>query len=159
MLMLVPFWTNSLVRIYGWMILLRSQGVINGLLMQFGVIDKPPQAPCTPLARCWWGWSTPRCPLWCWQDLQSGLQGGLVAGGRHPRTWVPGGLRPFHRHPPVDYARGDGRLCPGFHPPRWVSSSSLTCWGGAKTMLLGNLIKNELLSAKTGPWARPFPSP
>ena len=41
MLMLVPFWTNSLVRIYGWMILLRSQGVINGLLMQFGVIDKP----------------------------------------------------------------------------------------------------------------------
>ncbi len=31
--------------------------------------------------------------------------------------------------------------------------------GGAKTMLLGNLIKNELLSAKTGPWARPCPSP
>ncbi len=36
LLMLVPFWTNSLVRIYGWMILLRSQGVINGLLMRLG---------------------------------------------------------------------------------------------------------------------------
>ena len=29
LLVVVPFWTNSLVRIYGWMILLRSQGVVN----------------------------------------------------------------------------------------------------------------------------------
>ena len=41
LLVIVPFWTNSLVRIYGWMILLRSQGVVNALLIALGVIDTP----------------------------------------------------------------------------------------------------------------------
>jgi spermidine/putrescine transport system permease protein len=41
LLLIVPFWTNSLVRIYGWMILLRSQGVVNTLLITMGVIDTP----------------------------------------------------------------------------------------------------------------------
>ena len=41
MLVIVPFWTNSLVRIYGWMILLRGQGVVNSLLAALGLIDAP----------------------------------------------------------------------------------------------------------------------
>lgn len=36
---LIPFWTNLLVRTYGWIILLNPQGVINGLLRQFGLIE------------------------------------------------------------------------------------------------------------------------
>lgn len=35
---LIPFWTNLLVRSYGWIILLNPQGVINGLLKQLGLI-------------------------------------------------------------------------------------------------------------------------
>ncbi len=41
LMVMVPFWTNSLVRIYGWMILLRTQGVVNGLLIALGIIDTP----------------------------------------------------------------------------------------------------------------------
>ena len=40
-LLLVPFWVSELVRIYGWMILLRESGVFNHYLMQLGLIDKP----------------------------------------------------------------------------------------------------------------------
>lgn len=40
-LLLMPFWVSELVRVYGWMILLRESGVINYYLMQFGLIDKP----------------------------------------------------------------------------------------------------------------------
>lgn len=36
---LIPFWTNLLVRTYGWIILLNPQGVINGLLRQAGLIE------------------------------------------------------------------------------------------------------------------------
>ncbi|MEG1777845.1 MAG: ABC transporter permease, partial [Angelakisella sp.] len=41
LLVVVPFWTNALVRIYGWMILLRSSGVVNKLLLATGLIDVP----------------------------------------------------------------------------------------------------------------------
>lgn len=40
-LLLVPFWVSELVRIYGWMILLRESGVINHYLMQFGLVNQP----------------------------------------------------------------------------------------------------------------------
>lgn len=40
-LLLVPFWVSELVRIYGWMILLRESGVINHFLLQLGIIDVP----------------------------------------------------------------------------------------------------------------------
>lgn len=42
-LLLMPFWVSELVRVYGWMILLRESGVINYYLMEFGLIDKPIQ--------------------------------------------------------------------------------------------------------------------
>ena len=41
LLVIVPFWTNALIRIYGWRILLVGNGPVNGLLMALGVIDKP----------------------------------------------------------------------------------------------------------------------
>ena len=40
-IIIVPFWTNSLIRTYGWMILLRSQGIINYFLMASGIIKEP----------------------------------------------------------------------------------------------------------------------
>ena len=41
MLLVVPFWTNSLIRIYGWRILLIGNGPINTLLMNLGWIQQP----------------------------------------------------------------------------------------------------------------------
>lgn len=40
-LLLVPFWVSELVRVYGWMILLRESGVINHFLLSIGLLEKP----------------------------------------------------------------------------------------------------------------------
>jgi spermidine/putrescine transport system permease protein len=40
-LLLLPFWVSEMVRIYGWMILLRESGVINHFLLKFGILDQP----------------------------------------------------------------------------------------------------------------------
>ena len=40
-LVMVPFLTNSLIRMYGWIVLLRKSGVINYTLFNLGIIDEP----------------------------------------------------------------------------------------------------------------------
>lgn len=40
-LILLPFWVSELVRVYGWMILLRESGVINHLLLKIGILNSP----------------------------------------------------------------------------------------------------------------------
>ncbi|MDC7217857.1 MAG: ABC transporter permease [Spirochaetales bacterium] len=40
-MLLLPFWVSELVRIYGWMILLRESGVLNFFMLKIGLIDKP----------------------------------------------------------------------------------------------------------------------
>ena len=40
-LMMVPFWTNSLLRLYGWMIFFRSKGALDQILMFLGWSEKP----------------------------------------------------------------------------------------------------------------------
>ena len=40
-IILMPFWVSELVRVYGWMILLRESGVINHFLIKFGLLNKP----------------------------------------------------------------------------------------------------------------------
>jgi len=41
MLLLLPFWVSELVRVYGWMILLRESGVINHFLLKTGLLRQP----------------------------------------------------------------------------------------------------------------------
>lgn len=40
-LVMIPFLTNSLIRTYGWIVLLRRRGVINSSLLMLGIISKP----------------------------------------------------------------------------------------------------------------------
>ena len=42
-LVMVPFLTNSLIRMYGWIVLLRKSGVINKFLLDFNLINNPLQ--------------------------------------------------------------------------------------------------------------------
>ena len=42
-LVMIPFWINFLIRSYAWVIILRTQGVVNTLLLNFGIIDQPLQ--------------------------------------------------------------------------------------------------------------------
>ncbi len=48
MLVIVPFWTNFLVRTYAWSTLLRNSGLINLVLMSIGLIDEPIRMLYTP---------------------------------------------------------------------------------------------------------------
>lgn len=40
-LVMAPFLTNSLIRMYGWIVLLRKSGVINSVLMGLNIIEEP----------------------------------------------------------------------------------------------------------------------
>jgi spermidine/putrescine transport system permease protein len=40
-LVMLPFWTSYLIRTYAWMIILRDNGVLNGVLRAVGLIDEP----------------------------------------------------------------------------------------------------------------------
>ncbi|MFN4058142.1 MAG: ABC transporter permease subunit [Roseinatronobacter sp.] len=41
LLVILPFWTSFLLRVYAWMGFLRNNGVINNTLMSLGIIDQP----------------------------------------------------------------------------------------------------------------------
>lgn len=41
MLVILPFWTSFLLRVYAWIGLLKNNGVINNVLMALGLIDEP----------------------------------------------------------------------------------------------------------------------
>ena len=41
LLIMIPFWTSSLIRLYGWQILLQARGPLNGALLALGIVSKP----------------------------------------------------------------------------------------------------------------------
>ena len=40
-LVILPFWTSFLIRVYAWMGILNQEGLLNGFLLWLGVIDQP----------------------------------------------------------------------------------------------------------------------
>ena len=41
MLVILPFWTSFLIRVYSWIGILKTEGLLNQLLMWLGIIDQP----------------------------------------------------------------------------------------------------------------------
>lgn len=41
LLIMIPFWTSSLIRLYGWIIMFRSNGVLDKVLMGLQITEKP----------------------------------------------------------------------------------------------------------------------
>ena len=41
LLIVIPFWTNFLIRTYAWMFILRTEGLLNTVLMALGIVDQP----------------------------------------------------------------------------------------------------------------------
>jgi putrescine transport system permease protein len=41
MLVILPFWTSFLLRVYAWIGILKSNGVVNNVLMSLGIIHEP----------------------------------------------------------------------------------------------------------------------
>jgi spermidine/putrescine transport system permease protein len=40
-LVMIPFWTNFLVRTYAWVLIFRADGILNTLLMRLGLLEEP----------------------------------------------------------------------------------------------------------------------
>jgi spermidine/putrescine transport system permease protein len=49
-LIMLPFWTSYVIRTYAWMIILRDNGVVNGVLQALGIVDQPVMLLNTDLA-------------------------------------------------------------------------------------------------------------
>ncbi len=49
-LILLPFWTNFIIRIYAWIMILRTQGLLNTVLLDLGLIQDPLEILYTPTA-------------------------------------------------------------------------------------------------------------
>jgi spermidine/putrescine transport system permease protein len=47
-LVVLPFWTNFLIRTYAWIILLNTEGPLNGALVGLGILQAPVQLLYTP---------------------------------------------------------------------------------------------------------------
>jgi putrescine transport system permease protein len=50
MMVMLPFWTSFLLRIYSWKGMLSDQGIINNMLIAMGIIDTPLQLMNTPFS-------------------------------------------------------------------------------------------------------------
>jgi putrescine transport system permease protein len=50
MLIILPFWTSFLIRVYAWIGILKNNGLLNNFLISLGLIDEPLTILHTPLA-------------------------------------------------------------------------------------------------------------
>ncbi len=50
LLVVIPFWTSFLIRTYAWIVLLRTEGVINTVLLDLHVVHEPLRLLYTPIA-------------------------------------------------------------------------------------------------------------
>ena len=53
MMVMLPFWTSFLLRVYAWKGILADQGLLNQLLMALGLTSSRSRCS-TPASRCWW---------------------------------------------------------------------------------------------------------
>lgn len=41
LLIMIPFWTNFLIRTYAWILILRTEGLVNTVLLSLGLVNQP----------------------------------------------------------------------------------------------------------------------
>lgn len=148
MLVIIPFWTSSLIRTYALVILMKANGIINFALRAAGLIDKPVSLLYTDFA-VYAGLVYSLLPfmilpLYAVMDkmdhrLIEAAQD-LGAGSRHTFTRV---VLPLS-------LPGVSAGCIMVFLPAMGLFYIPDLLGGAKIMLVGNFIKNQFLT--TGNW-------
>lgn len=149
LLIMLPFWTNSLIRTYGWNTLLRSEGIINNLLLRLGLIQKPLELLYTDgavlLGMVYTLFPFMVLPLYSSiEKLDSSL---MEAAGDLGARRVRSFLRVMLPLTAPGIFAGTIQV---FIPTLGYFFIS-NMMGGGKTMYIGNLIKNQFLSARNWP--------
>jgi spermidine/putrescine transport system permease protein len=149
-LILVPFWTNFIIRIYAWIMILRTEGLLNSVLLGVGAIQVPLDILYTPTAVLI-GMVYEFLPfmvLPLYTSLEKIEMAQLEAAADL-------GARPW---------RAFWRITLPLSVPGIVAGSILVfipamgmfvvpdLMGGAKTVLVGNLIRNQFLTARDWPF-------
>jgi spermidine/putrescine transport system permease protein len=149
-LILVPFWTNFIIRIYAWIMILRTEGLLNNMLLRLGAIQAPLEILYTPTAVliAMVYEFLPFMVLPLYTSLEKIEMAQLEAAADL-------GARPW---------RAFWRITLPLSVPGIVAGSILVfipamgmfvvpdLMGGAKTILVGNLIRNQFLTARDWPF-------
>ena len=149
-LVMVPFLTNSLIRKYGWIVLLRKSGVINKLLLDFNLIDNPLQLMYNNLGIIIGMVYTllPFMILPLYNAVsaidKSLLEAASDLGAGKIKTFLKVIL------PQTKSALFNGSLM--VFMPTLGYFFIVDILGGGKIMILGNLIRNQFLTARNWPF-------
>jgi spermidine/putrescine transport system permease protein len=149
-LVVVPFWTSFLIRTYAWMFLLRSEGLLNHLLLRSGLIDQPLELLYTPAAvmigLVYGELPFMILPLYASLEkldrslLEAAADLGAPAWATFRRVTLPLSLPGLAAGMVLVFVPSLGQF---------VVSDLL---GGARSMLLGNLIQNQFSVARDQPF-------
>ena len=147
----LPSWTNLLVKNYAWIVLLRREGPVNTLLVRSGLLGGPAPPPLQPGGGA--GGAGPHLPpLHGAPPLYAsltGLDNRLLEAGPGP------GAGPLQRLRRVVLPLALPGIAAGvilvFIPAlgAFVTPDLL---GGARGMMVGNLIQNQVLQARDWPF-------
>ena len=155
-LILVPFWTNFLIRIYAWMIILRGEGVLAAVMTSLGLMQG--------------------VGLWLFEQIQLYTPGAVLIGMVY--EFMPFMILPLYSTlEKLDPALLEAAADLGARPQRaflrvtlplslpGIVAGSILVFipamgmfvvpdliGGAKTVLVGNLIRNQFLVARDWPF-------
>lgn len=149
LLIMLPFWTNSLIRTYGWNTLLRSEGIINNLLLRLGLIQKPLELLYTDGAVLLGMVYTlfPFMVLPLYSSIEKLDPSLMEAAGDLGARRIRSFLRVMLPLTAPGIFAGTIQV---FIPTLGYFFIS-DMMGGGKTMYIGNLIKNQFLSARNWP--------
>lgn len=149
-LIMVPFLANSLIRTYGWIVLLRKEGVINNFLMSTNLIDSPLNLMYNYLGIII-GMTYTLLPFMLLPVYSAVLKMDrtLIEAGRDL------GLSEFQIFKKIIFPQTSAGVFNGslmvFIPA--IGYFFITdILGGGKIMIIGNLIKNQFLTARNWPF-------
>jgi spermidine/putrescine transport system permease protein len=154
LLLMIPFWTNFLVRTYAWILILRDTGLINNALMGLGLISQPLPLFGNDLAiiiGLVYGWF-PDMVLPCYAAIER-LDFSLVEAAQ---DLYANELRSFMR---VIFPLTLPGIVAGsilvFIPSlgAYVTPDLL---GGAKSVMIGNVIQSQFLTVRDYPFGSAF---
>ena len=149
-LILVPFWTNFIIRIYAWIMILRTQGLLNTLLLNLGIIKIPLEMLYTPTAVLI-GMVYEFLPFMV-LPLYTSLE---KIENAQMEAAADLGARPWQVFLRVTFPLSIPGMIAGsilvFIPAMGMFVVP-DLMGGAKTILVGNLIRNQFLTARDWPF-------
>jgi spermidine/putrescine transport system permease protein len=151
LILIIPFWTSSLMRIYGWIIMFRANGVLDSFLLGLGLIKEPLRLLYTYPAVVI-GMVYVLLPFMIYSVYTSAekLDMGLVEAARNL------GASPLRAFLTISFPLTMPGLFSGF-VLTFIPSMGLfflaEILGGNKVVLVGNLIQEQLVKAHDWPFA------